>query len=204
MLEFKNVSFSGAEKVIVEDLSLKLEDGENLSITGQSSTDKTSLLLAMQGFLPFEKGYYTIEGERMNKDSAAYFRQRMCYLPQYLELPYEKVTDWINVVLGLKVNRHHEISKKMIALELQKLGLEETVCNEPPENLDKTTLQLVMLAMEGLLKKPFVFLDDLQVGLQVEYLRQLNHVGVSVIAVLGDESLINLFDKHILLDKERI
>lgn len=204
MLEFKNVSLSKSEQFIVDNLSLRLEDGENLCITGKSGTGKTSLLLAMEGFLPFEKGYYTIEGERMNKDSAAYFRQRMCYMPQYLELPYEKVIDWVEVMLGLKVNKHHEISKKMIASELQKLGLEETVCDESPEKLDKKSLQLVMLSIEGLLKKPFVFLDDLQVGLQVEYLRQLNYVGVSVIAVLGDESLIKLFDKHISLDKERI
>jgi len=204
MLEFKNVSLSRAEKVIVDNLSLKLEDGENLCITGQSGTGKTSLLLAMQGLLPFEKGYYTIEGEWVNRDSAAYFRQRMCYLPQCLELPYEKVTDWMDVMLGLKVNRHKGISKELIASELQKLGLEETVWKGPLKALDKTTLQLVMLAMEGLLRKPFVFLDDLQVGLEVEYLRQLNHVGISAVAVLGDDSLIKFFDKHISLDKEKI
>lgn len=204
MLEFKNSSLSTAGQLVVDNLSLKLEDGENLCITGRQGTGKTTLLLAMQGLLPFDKGYFTIEGEVVNKASAAYFRKRMCYLPQSLELPYETVEDWIDGILDLKINQRKDISKKMIIAELQQSGLEESICKAAPSSLDKGSLQCIMLAMEGLLKRPILLLDDLQMGREIEYIRRLNHDGVSAIVVLQDESLVRIFDKHISLDKESV
>jgi len=72
-----------------------------LSIMGSQGKGKTTLLRALMGFLPIDEGHISIDGELLTPLSAPWFRRRMAYVPQHLEVPegYEDVpTDYMRLL----------------------------------------------------------------------------------------------------------
>lgn len=71
----------------IHHLSLMVNDGELLTISGSQDSGKTTLLRAILGFLPVDEGHISIDGELLTPQSAPYFRRQMAYVPQQLSLP---------------------------------------------------------------------------------------------------------------------
>ena len=56
MLQLKNIRKSYDSKVILDSISLDINDGEIVSILGPSGSGKTTLCKAMAGIVPFYMG----------------------------------------------------------------------------------------------------------------------------------------------------
>lgn len=91
MLELHNVTIGQQ----IRSLSLTVEDGGLVCITGSQGSGKTTLLRAVLGFLPIDGGHISIDGELLTPRSAPYFRRHTAYVPQHLSLPddYEPAAD---------------------------------------------------------------------------------------------------------------
>lgn len=63
MLELKNISKSFGDKVILNNLNLKVKDGEILCIVGQSGGGKTTLLRCISGLEKIDGGQILIDGQ---------------------------------------------------------------------------------------------------------------------------------------------
>jgi len=83
MLELHNVTIGQQ----IKSLSLSVNDGQLLTITGSKGSGKTTLLRAILGFIPIDGGCISIDGELLTPRSAVYFRRHMAYVPQCLTLP---------------------------------------------------------------------------------------------------------------------
>ena len=94
MLELHNVTIGE----LVNGLSVTLNDGQIVGIQGRG---KTTLLKAVVGLIPVNRGHICIDGEVLTPESAPYFRRYMAYVPQRLSVPegYDKVpTDYVELV----------------------------------------------------------------------------------------------------------
>lgn len=87
MLEIKNATFSLASGIIVRDISFVAHDGELTAIVGRSGSGKTRLLGALLCFYPLDSGYVSVDGELVIPPTACFFRSKMAYVPQRLDLP---------------------------------------------------------------------------------------------------------------------
>ena len=69
ILELKSVSLAFDKKVVVEDVSIKLRDGEIACLLGPSGCGKTTLLRAIAGFKSLEKGTIDFAGSILSSST---------------------------------------------------------------------------------------------------------------------------------------
>lgn len=96
-IELRNVTIGQQ----IRGLSVTVGDGNVLNITGSKGVGKTTLLRALLGFVAVDEGYISIDGELLTMSSAPWFRKRMAYVPQLLEVPegYDAVpTDYMSLL----------------------------------------------------------------------------------------------------------
>ena len=83
MIELHHVSIDQH----IKSLSLTVEDGGLVCISGPKGSGKTTLLRAIMGFIPIDGGHISIDGELLTPLSAPWFRRFTAYVPQHLSLP---------------------------------------------------------------------------------------------------------------------
>ena len=199
MLELKDVYLEHGGQVILDHVSLALTAGENLCVLGAAGSGKTSVLLALPGLLPVGRGFLTLDGERFSRLSAPYFRRWMAFVPDAPQLPYETVSDLLEDVFSLSVNRGVEVSREAMVKEFSFLGLAPEVYSMQLRNLDAESLQGVMLAAEGILKRRILLIDNLRNIRWIDYITTLNKHHVSAVITTCDERVATNFEKIIRL-----
>jgi len=112
MLELHNVQIGQ----LIRSLSVTIDGGLLVSISGSQGSGKTSLLRAILGFIPVDSGHICIDGELLTPKSAPYFRRKMAYVPQHLTVPegYNKID-----------NNYVQLVRKMVEGEKELLIVDE-------------------------------------------------------------------------------
>ena len=160
MLEINDVTFSFSNKnTVLENINLRVEDGEFVSILGPSGSGKSTLFHLIGGLYKPIKGNISIAGEVINGKKG-----HISYMPQHPALlPWRTILE--NVVLGA------ELTSKVDVVEAEKLlkkaGLEE-YANSLPHELSGGMKQRVaflrsLASPQKLmcLDEPFSALDEL-------------------------------------------
>ncbi len=91
---FENISFSYHKRQILEEVNLKIPDGEFASIVGPNGGGKTTLLKLMLGLIKPDTGTIRIFG-----DTPEQAREKMGYMPQYAHLDMNFPATVMDVVL---------------------------------------------------------------------------------------------------------
>ncbi|WP_245644328.1 peptidase domain-containing ABC transporter [Magnetospirillum moscoviense] len=83
-LEMENVSFRFGEKLpmVIDEASIKIEEGECIAIAGGNGSGKTTLLTVMQGALRPTIGRVLVDGEDVRNYEPQSVRDQIAYLPQ--------------------------------------------------------------------------------------------------------------------------
>ncbi len=174
MLEFKNASVAVGGSTYSHPLSVVVTPGEVVCICG-SPSHTTPLLLAVLGLEPLASGYITVEGEPVVPGSAPYFRQQMAYVPCHMPRGRQTVWEICQEVLALKSHADAPQDRKTIAAITARcatLGLEGTLLDKAADDVTAQEMQLAMLAMASLLKRPMVLIDQCP---QTEAVERLIH-----------------------------
>ncbi len=69
MINVINISKSFNDRLILDDISLSINEGENIAIIGQSGIGKSVLLKSIIGLLPPDSGEILIDNQNINKIS---------------------------------------------------------------------------------------------------------------------------------------
>ena len=119
MLQISHLSADYGGKPALADINLTLESGELLVVLGPSGCGKTTLLNLIAGFVPYQHGSITLEGQRVTGPGA----ERGVVFQNEGLLPWRNVQD--NVALGLQLAG---VDKAQGILEAgRKLGLKRGV-----------------------------------------------------------------------------
>ena len=210
VVEIESVTKRFGETPALDDVSLRIEEGELFALLGPSGSGKTTLLRAIAGFVEPDAGTIRIDGDAM-RDLPVHRRDIGMVFQHYALFPHMSVFD--NVAFGLSVRsvaRSEMAAQVRAMLSLVQLeGFEK----RRPGQLSGGQQQRVALA-RALVTRPRVLLLDEPLGaldkrlrrrMQVELRQIQREVGITTVFVTHDqEEALTLSDRIAILDAGRI
>lgn len=209
-VEISNVTKKFGEVVAVEDISIRIRDGEFFSLLGPSGCGKTTTLRMIGGFELPTDGSICIMGEEQGF-KPPYQRPVNTVFQSYALFPHMSVAQ--NIAFGLEMTKvpKDEIKKrvqKMLDLvQLPKMG------HRKPRQLSGGQRQRIALA-RALINHPKVLLLDEPLGaldlklrkdMQLELKAIQERVGITFVYVTHDqEEAITMSDRIAVMDKGKV
>jgi len=125
-IELHGVRKAFGSRVILEDVSLTVEEGETLAVIGYSGVGKSVLLKSIVRLLEPDAGTVTVDGQEVGllaREPLLELRRRIGYVFQFAAL-FDSMTVFDNVAMGLR--RQGTMAEREIAVRVREsLGLVE-------------------------------------------------------------------------------
>jgi len=215
VIEVKNLHLSFAGAKVLEDISFRLESGENLIILGRSGAGKTVLIKAMLGLFQPDRGSVTVDGmdvysrDRSKRDE---IRQLFSMVFQNAAL-LDSFSVFQNVALPLYERRNLEYGEVLekVRKSLAVVGLEDTLDKFPSE-LSGGMRKRVGIARALVYDPRYIIFDEPVSGLDpitasevLYYITQIiRSVQATTITITHDiRNLRDIGDRVLFLDKGR-
>ena len=161
-IEIRHLTFAynENEKPILDDISLKIEKGQYVSILGHNGSGKSTLAKLMIGLLIKDKGDIIIQGQELNKKTVHDIRKNVALVFQNPDNQFIGATVEDDVAFGLE-NRcvEHEKMQGIIDHFLQEVGMEE-FRNKEPSMLSGGQKQRVAIAGALALNPNIIIFDE--------------------------------------------
>lgn len=172
VIRFENVSKSYDGKRILENISLKIEKGEFLTIIGSSGCGKTTLIKLINKLVIQDEGNVFINNRNLKEVDIIKLRRKIGYVVQNTGLfPHMNIRENISYTLKLEQLKNKvEIQNRVDEL-LKIVSLEKDILNRFPRELSGGQCQRVGIA-RALANKPQILLMDEPFGAVDEITRQ--------------------------------
>ncbi len=211
---FENITISYDSKVIIDNLSLKVEDGECFAILGPSACGKTTLMRALCGFKSLDSGQIHIGGKLVGskdkwKSVAPEKRNVGVVFQDYAVWPHYSVFE--NVYYPLKKRKVPKEEAKKRALhaieQVRMKGYEERM----PAQLSGGQQQRVALARALVSSDQLMVLDEpisnldanLREEMRFEIKELQRRTGITVIYITHDQEVaLAIADRMAILDQK--
>lgn len=207
--EFQGAHGDGALRA-VDDVSLKIYDGEFFALLGPSGCGKTTTLRMIAGFEYPTQGQILIRGQAMEQ-VPPFHRPVNTVFQDYALFPHMTVLQ--NVMFGLRMEGVDKAAAKTQALEALELVRLPDLANRKPRQLSGGQQQRVALA-RALVKKPAVLLLDEPLGaldlklrkaMQYELKSMQQQVGITFIYVTHDqEEAMTMADRIAVMNEGKV
>jgi spermidine/putrescine transport system ATP-binding protein len=205
LLSIRDLCFRYAEKPVLNNFSLEVEEGEFVSLLGPSGCGKTTALMLVAGFERPSQGAIILGGENLN-DVPAHRRNMGMVFQNFALFPHMTIID--NVAYGLrqrKINKSAAYEAAEKALNLVQL---HGMAHRSPNQLSGGQQQRVALARAIVIKPRLLLLDEclssldrkLRVEMEVELRKIQREVGITTLFVTHDqEEALTLSDRVALM-----
>ena len=210
MLELKNICFTRDNKKILDNITLKIEDGKFVAITGPNGSGKSTLVKIIMGIEKPDSGKIIFNGkditnmktnERANLGISFAFQQPVKF-------------KGITVYDLLKIAAHKDISKVEACEYLSKVGLcaKEYVDREVNNSLSGGELKRIEIATVALRKTKLTIFDEPEAGIDlwsfnnlIEIFENMNEIikGTTII-ISHQEKILKIADEIILMKSGKI
>lgn len=189
-ISIRNVSMSYEKKLILNEVSFDVEQGDYLCIVGENGSGKTTLMKGILGLMPLKSGEVRFgEGVRAG---------RIGYLPQHTEVQRDFPASVFEVALSGCLNRigikpfYSGREKRRALRNLELLGI-VNLKYKSYQVLSVGQQQRVLLARALCAAEKILFLDEPTAGLDpvvtgefFRIIRDLNKAGVTVVMISHD------------------
>lgn len=209
MLQMSDVRmvYRNSEVVALDNISLKIDEGEFVFLVGPSGSGKTTIIKLITGEVQADDGEISVNGfdlRRIRRSKLPKLRRTLGVIFQDFRL-IDKMTVWENVAFAMRVvgASGKEINERVpFVLELVGLNGRE---KRFPEELSGGEQQRVAVA-RALVNKPSMIIADEPTGnldpvrsLEIMLLlEKINELGTTVMVVTHEKELVNAFSKRVI------
>ncbi len=138
MLELSSVSKiygqGTAQVVALNDISLRIKEGDFVAVTGPSGSGKSTLLNVVGGLDRVSAGEVILDGKRIDNMSESKFvdirRNKIAYIFQQYHLIHS-LSAWENILLPLTFHGSQKDDEERVREVLKKVGLEKRATHKP-------------------------------------------------------------------------
>ena len=217
-LEFKNVSFSypGSDRLILDDVSFKINKGDKISIVGVNNAGKTTIVKLILRFFEIDKGEILYNGRNINEyQKESLYKKISAVLQDFAIMPFTIKEN----IIATKGYDEEKINKILNDLDLKEridsldTGLDTYLNKEIFENATDFSLgQKQKLAIGRclyqnpdliILDEPTASLDPLAEAKIYENFNQMTS-GKTAIFISHRMSSSRFTDKILLLDEGKV
>jgi len=200
MIETIGLGRKFGSKVAVEDLSLRVEDGEVFGLLGPNGAGKTTTMRMLACLIQQSSGTATVNGYEINKEpDSSFIRGIVGVLPEspglYESLSAHQNLDFYAQLYGVK----NDVREKRIEELLRMLELWERR-EEPVATFSKGMKQKIAIARAFVHDPQVVFLDEPTAGLDP----QASHTVREFLLSLRKEGRTIFINSHHLEEVERL
>ena len=210
IVDLKNIKKSYGPVIAVDDVSLKISQGEFVVLLGPSGSGKTTILSMIGGFTVPTAGTISINGEDMTNTPPA-FRPTVTVFQDYALFPHMSVSE--NVSFGLKMRKIGKVERqKQTEKSLDVVGL-SGFGDRGVHQLSGGQRQRVALA-RAIAVEPAVLLLDEPLGaldlkirhqMQEELVHLQKNIGATFVHVTHDqEEAMAIADNIALINEGKI
>lgn len=185
MLEVNNLRITVNSKVLVDNISFKLDENKTLGIIGQSGSGKTLTVLSIMGLL--DRKVYKISGniKFLNKEILGLNEKEIALIrlsdiamvyqnPFNTFSPVEKINKQLDRIYRIKKLKRDDIKIKKL---LEKVSLNESYLKKYPHEMSGGELQRMVIVTALLLKPEIIIFDEPTTSLDI-------NIGRSIIKLL--------------------
>jgi len=199
MIEINSVSKKFGKKVVLKDVSLRINKGETFVIIGLSGAGKTSILRHIAGFYDPDSGDVLVDGTKMNGANNSVkqkLRKKMGFLFQFGAL-----INWLSVRdnVGLPLVEHKLCSKdevKSIVNEKLKLLQLLDSADKFPSDISGGMIKRTGLARAIVLNPQIILYDEPTSGLDPVMSSMINELIIKMKKELGITSVVVTHDMN--------
>jgi len=163
-IEFKNVSFNypNSSQKVLNNVSFKINPGENIAIIGKNASGKTSIIKLLLGFYKLSFGEILIDNININDIKKKYLRNKISIVNQNVKLFNRSVID--NIAFGTKYSLA-EIKEKIKYLKVMEVfdklpnGL-NTMAGKYGDKLSGGQKQIIYMLRCYFRENPIILLDE--------------------------------------------
>lgn len=178
MIEIEHLTKKFGEAVVLEDVSMKLQEGKIYGLVGRNGSGKTMLMKHILGFVHGTKGWIRIDGKEIGKEidlpeNVGAIIENPGFLPEYSgfknlkllasirgKIGNEDIRKAMNIV-GLDADNKKHVGKYSLGMK-QRLGLAQALMEDPEILLLDEPMN--GLDNEGVLEMREIFLAQKQQG----------------------------------------
>ncbi|MBW1740888.1 MAG: ABC transporter ATP-binding protein [Deltaproteobacteria bacterium] len=216
MIKVRNLSCGYGKKIVLKDISFEVKTGQFVGVIGPNGSGKTTIIRAISGLLPPQKGVVSLEGKTISGIGRKALAVKVAVVTQSPEAtpPFSveefillgRVPHWSRFQL-LETKKDVKITEKVMELT----GI-RSLRGRKMRELSGGERQLAYLA-RALAQEPSLLLLDeptahLDIGHQVQIMRllkRLNDKALTIIVVLHNLNLASLYcQRLVLLNKGRL
>lgn len=202
VIEASHVTIRRLGRAVLQDVSLRIEEGECISVIGPNGAGKSTLMSALLGLLPIASGRVTIDGASVQRLSRRQIARRIAYVPQihegYLGFQVRDVIEsgrytYLEPLAGLRDEDERAVRAAAETCRLSAL------LNRPVQTLSGGERQKAWIAAALAQQAPAMFLDEpttaLDPGHQAELIgvmRDYAAAGQTLVVICHDLNLAHM------------
>lgn len=205
MLEAKNISKSFNNKLVLNNINLKINDGDTVLIIGPSGSGKTTLLRCFNYLNKPDKGEILLDGKKVSEENINYIREKIGIVFQSFNLfPHLTVLENLTLapVKKKRLTKDEAIKKaKNLLKEYEILDK----CDEYPDNLSGGQKQRVAISRALMMDPEIILFDEPTSALDPEMiedvfesLNKLKESQVTLVIVSHEMSFIKKLNPRIV------
>jgi ABC-type multidrug transport system fused ATPase/permease subunit len=211
-IAMQNICFSYKGENLINDLSLKINEGDFIGLTGISGKGKTTVINLILGFLDQNNGDILINENIAWAKERSNWRERIGYVKQGLFLINDSILT--NIILNEKVEDKQRLENavKVTGLDILTAAYPEgldKIITENGRNISGGQRQRIVIARALyknsdliILDEPFNELDRGSENMLLDHFRSLANSGKMIILITHNKESLSFCNKIISLDEK--
>lgn len=172
MLEVKNLQTGYGKKLIVDDVSIKVREGEIVALIGHNGAGKSTILKSILGVLPKWEGSVSFEGHLLDSKPHINVRLGISMLPQG-NLVFDEMTVQENLEVASFILKDKKLIKQRMEKVFKRFPILYERRKQTAGKLSGGEQQLLAIGMALIQRPKLLLMDEPSLGLAPAMVKQI-------------------------------